>query len=143
MRSSYAALMQSKYFSPAFNSAIFDGPFRIYFAQFHESTALKIYLMLQQNLTNEMPAMKEYCKQKGSNILIMMYPTQDSFILSFEEEQAVDGMVLETWEEDTVIGLNGPLEDQRMGDLLALIKDQISHWHMNSEKTSAVDISLC
>lgn len=142
MRSSYSTLMQSKYFSPAFNSAIFDGPFRIYFAQFHESTALKIYLMIQQKLGTDISLAKEYSKIHGSNILIMMYPTQDSFILSFDEEYADNGVVVENWEEDIVIGLNGLPEEMKIDKLIVLLKAKISQWGQALEKDSSPDISM-
>lgn len=142
MRSSYTALMQSKYFSPAFNSAIFDGPFRIYFAQFHESTALKVYLMLQQSLVEDLPFLKEYCKAQGKNILVMMYPTQDSFILSFEEEHIGQGMIMESWEDDVVIGLNGPLAEEKVPELIALIQQQISQWKPLFENNASAQITL-
>ena len=78
MKSSYSTLMQSKFFNPAFNSAIFDGPIRIYFAQFHESLALKIYFMIQQKLNNEVARAKEISKATGANILVMVYPSEES-----------------------------------------------------------------
>jgi hypothetical protein len=142
MRSSYSTLMQSKYFSPAFNSAIFDGPFRIYFAQFHESTALKIYLMIQQKLGTDISLAKEYSKIHGSNILIMMYPTQDSFILSFDEEHADNGVIVENWEEDIVIGLNGLPEEMKIDKLIVLLKAKISQWGQTLEKDSSPDLSM-
>lgn len=112
MKSSYSSLMQSKYFSPAFNSAIFDGPVRIYFAQFHESLALKIYFLLQQKWPQEFARAKELSKSSHANVMIMIYPTEDSFLGSVEAENAgSDRWVVEGWNQDAVIALRGPIED--------------------------------
>lgn len=129
MRSSYTSLMQSKYFSPAFNSAIFDGPIRIYFAQFHESQALKIYFMLQQKLSHEWARAKEVTKQTGANVLIMIYPTKDSFILSFEEEQLGEVFVQESWDNELVFGLNGPMEDALLESFVGEVRASLMKWH--------------
>ncbi|MCX7978569.1 MAG: hypothetical protein N2578_06150 [Bdellovibrionaceae bacterium] len=82
MRSSYSSLMQSRFFNPAFNSAIFDGPLRIYFSQAHESFALKVYLQAQGGLTEEVKACRDSHGIK--QILIMVYPSDEAFAMSFD-----------------------------------------------------------
>lgn len=129
MRSSYTTLMQSKYFNPAFNSAIFDGPVRIYFAQFHEALALKIYFLIQQKLSAEMAKAKEVSKASGANILVMIYPTNDSFMLSFEEAGVVPGpLAVEKWHDDMVIGLRGPIEDENLDLLVETLRLTMENW---------------
>ena len=128
MRSSYTTLMQSKYFNPAFNSAIFDGPVRIYFAQFHEAWALKIYFMIQQQLASEMMKAKEASKASGANILVMVYPTDDAFQLSFENVEAQHPLQVEKWHEDMVIGLRGPIEDENLDLLMETLRLTMNNW---------------
>lgn len=129
MRSSYTTLMQSKYFNPAFNSAIFDGPVRIYFAQFHEALALKIYFMIQQKLENELGKAKELSKASGANILVMIYPTEDSFLLSFEDgKNHIGPLSVEKWHEDAVIGLRGPIEDCNLDLLMESLRLTMENW---------------
>lgn len=120
--------MQSKYFNPAFNSAIFDGPVRIYFAQFHEPLALKIYFMIQQQLGMEMNRAKDMAKNSGANILVMIYPTGESFGLSFEGKPENTPFETEKWNEDVVIGLRGPLEDHRLDLLIESLRLTMSNW---------------
>jgi hypothetical protein len=132
MKSSYSTLMQSKFFNPAFNSAIFDGPIRIYFAQFHESLALKIYFMIQQKLSHEVARAKEISRATGANILVMVYPTEDSFVMSFEgHEKNGSPLALEKWNEDVVIGCRGPIEDQHLDLLTETIGLAIQNWKPN------------
>lgn len=130
MRTSYTTLMQSKYFNPAFNSAIFDGPVRIYFAQFHEALALKIYFSVQQRLADQLLMAKEKAKASGANILVMVYPTEESFLLSFENQNAsIKGpLEVEKWNEDVVIGLRGPIEDENMDLLVETLRLTMENW---------------
>lgn len=137
MKGTYAALMQSKYFNPAFNSAIFDGPIRIYFAQAHEALALKIYFHLQQNHAAEIARAKELAKNIERTVLVMLYPSQDSFQNSFESQAFLE---VEQLHDDTVIGINGPFEDQKLDQVLASTLEAIQNWekipYENSEASA-------
>lgn len=126
MKGTYTALMQSRFFNPAFNSAIFDGPIRIYFAQFHESLALKIYFCLQQKFAEEMSRAKELHKIHDRNVLVMLYPSQDSFKMSFETS---DGFIAhDDLLSDTVIGINGPFEDEKLPAVLDEVVHAMKSW---------------
>ena len=143
MRSSYTTLMQSKYFNPAFNSAIFDGPVRIYFAQFHEAQALKIYFSIQQKLVAEMAKAKEAAKNTGANILVMVYPTPDSFAMSFENHSGtVTPFESEKWNEDVVLGLRGPLEDENLDLLLETLRLTMENWRPAPRSISAPSLEM-
>jgi len=119
MKATYSALMNSRFFNPAFNSAIFDGPVRIYFAQFHESMALKIYFSLQQKYPTEVARAKEFYKRHDQNVLVMIYPTKESFGMSFDQTQAF--IQKDDLHGDVVIGLNGPFEDELLPQVLEAI----------------------
>lgn len=133
MKASYSNLMQSKYFSPAFNSAIFDGPLRIYFAQFHESMALKIYFMAQQKLSAELARAKEVSKAAQANILVMIYPTEDSFEGTFEHRKGTGKIIVEAWNDDVVVGLRGPLEDLELESLIQALSQVMQQWSPKSQ----------
>ena len=126
MKATYSGLMQSKFFNPAFNSAIFDGPIRIYFSQFHEALALKLYFQLQNRFPDLVARAKETHKQSGKNMLVMLYPSKDSFALSFEVSE--ETYVFESLDGDDVMGLNGPFEEQQMDLILAQIEKALTAW---------------
>jgi hypothetical protein len=126
MTASYSSLMQSRFFSPAFNSAIFDGPVRIYFSQLHESLALKIYFSLQQKHPEILSRAKELHKAFGMNLLVMIYPTEDSFQLSFEGRN--EFLIEDRLGEDTLLGINGPFEDERLMDVLDGVVHCLRRW---------------
>lgn len=118
MKSSYTPLMQSKYFSVAFNSAIFDGPYRIYFSQFHEAFALKVYFLLQQRTGTDFAALRNYSQKSRVNFYIMIYPHPESFDYSFEEGDVNSLWSSEVWNNDLVLGLKRPLEDHEVAQFI-------------------------
>jgi hypothetical protein len=128
MKTAYTSLVQSKFFNPAFNSAIFDGPIRIYFAQSQEAQALKIYFNFQQEQQALVSQAKKFHDQTGSNVLIMLYPNHDTFEMTFEE--ADTKIVCETLHGDILVGIDGPIEDNQIREVIhvivrALHKNQI------------------
>lgn len=126
MRANYSSLMSSRFFNPAFNSAIFDGPVRIYFAQMHESLALKIYFSLQQKFPEIVAFAKEQHKATAQTMLVMLYPSPDAFQMSFEGQR--EFLVEDRLSEDTLIGINGPFEDEKLNDVLQAITRSIQSW---------------
>lgn len=130
--------MQSKYFNPAFNSAIFDGPVRIYFAQFHEALALKIYFLVQQKLASEIQRAKELSKATGANILVLIYPTADSFDGVFETSSEEAGpLQVEKWQQDMVLGLRGPIEDEHLDHLIETLRLTMDNWRPALQESSS------
>jgi hypothetical protein len=120
---------QSRYFSPAFNAAIFDGPIRIYFAQYQESQALKLYFNLQNRFGDVRKQARGIFKNRSQNIFVMLYPSAEVFNLSFDTGQIKSrGGMLEIargqFGNDFVIGVNGPLEDDAL-DILCREMDDI------------------
>ncbi|MBX3040140.1 MAG: hypothetical protein KF789_05450 [Bdellovibrionaceae bacterium] len=128
MKSSYSSLMQSKYFNPAFNSAIFDGPVRIYFAQIHESLALKIYFLLQQRWPQEFARAKDLSKASHANVLVMIYPTSNSFAAAMGGLEDSGPWTAEGWNEDVVMALRGPVEDDRMEEFMNFAGEVMRSW---------------
>lgn len=140
MKGTYSALMQSRFFNPAFNSAIFDGPIRIYFAQFHESLALKIYFALQQKFADQMVKAKECHKNLDKTVLVMLYPTTESFGLSFEGNN--DFYMMDDLHGDTIIGINGPFEDDKLPMLLDQITTVFKDWEKVPFQNPALEATL-
>lgn len=118
MRQPVSFLTQSKYYSPAFNAAIFDGAVRIYFAQYQEAAALKLYFDAQEKLKEAYLACRESFKRHGTHIFIMLYPTTETYKMCFEVdgEQAVS---LARLEDDYVLGVNTPITEEVNIDILA------------------------
>lgn len=109
MAQSVIHLTQSRFYSPAFNAAVFDGPIRIYFAQHQETLALKVYFKLQEYLKETYSNFRKNFKQHGQTIFLMLYPTADSFAASFEAQGIT--VAAEKLGDDHVLGVCGPLMD--------------------------------
>lgn len=118
---------QSRFYSPAFNAAIFDGPIRIYFAQYQEAQALKLYFNLQERFGEVRRQARGIFKDRGQNIFVMLYPTEETFQLSFGEPNTASthetvGMgarhfARERLGVDYVVGVCGPLGDKELEGL--------------------------
>ncbi len=128
MKSSYSALMQSKYFNSAFNSAIFDGPLRVYFSQIHESLALKIYFLAQQKWPQEFAKAKELSKASHAHLLVMIYPTVESFD-SVIQKTLQKSWTFEAWNKDIVIALRGPLNDSQLEIFIEEFGHTLQQWN--------------
>lgn len=103
---------QSKYYSPAFNAAIFDGPIRIYFAQHQEAQALKLYFNLQERFEEVRRQARSLFRERGRNIFVMLYPTEEMFDLSFGAgDETGTPIVRDHFGVDFVVGVRGPLMD--------------------------------
>lgn len=134
MREQVTFVTQSKYFSPAFNAAIFDGPIRIYFAQYQEAQALKLYFNFQERFADCRRTARGLFKERGRNVFVMLYPTEETFDLSFGAvEPLANGagaeagpgrIVSEQLGGDFVVGVRGPLEDHTLQTLYSEV-DQI------------------
>lgn len=118
-------LTQSRFYSPAFNAAVFDGPIRIYFAQHQESLALKVYFRLQNRLKDEFSETRQAFKQSGQTIFLMLYPTVEAFETSFSK-QIRDVVVREDLGEDFVLGVRGPLEDDVYEQVFLKVEEILS-----------------
>lgn len=120
-------LTQSKFFSAAFNAAIFDGPFRIYFAQPQEPLALKVYFRLQQQLGELYEDAKVLHRDKGHHLFIMLYPTIQEFESAFDPLND-NKIAIDTHDSDKVLGVRGALEDSEYEELYASLRKIIETW---------------
>ena len=106
MESATSQLLQSRYFSSVFNTAIFDGPVRVYFSQHQEQEALKLYFRIQKKIQ---ASEKLQAMESGPTIFVMLYPNGDSFDETFSTG---DETVVESLGDDFVIGVKGPFRDE-------------------------------
>lgn len=128
MKQQVSFLTQSKYYSPVFNAAIFDGPIRIYFAQYQESVALKVYFHLQQNIKESYEKAKEVFKKSGRNIFVMLYPTEENFDMAFDEMPPGQLIADSPFGEDHVVGVRGPITESDYEGVFHKIEGVVKDW---------------
>jgi hypothetical protein len=133
MAQSVIHLTQSRFYSPVFNAAVFDGPIRIYFAQHQEALALKVYFRLQQYLKDTYSAFRKTFKQHGQTVFLMLYPTQESFENSFSSEPAHGNVVSERLGDDFVLGVRGPLDDSAYDEVFSAVMSILQSPALNQD----------
>jgi hypothetical protein len=121
-------LTQSRYYSPAFNAAVFDGPIRIYFAQHQESLALKVYFRLQNRLKEAFAGARNAFRQSGQTVFLMLYPTVEAFETSFSKQNR-EMVVREDLGDDIVLGVRGPLEDEDYEEVFRKVEEIFASFH--------------
>ena len=118
-------LTQSKFFSPVFNAAIFDGPIKIYFSQIQEGLALQLYFEMQKMGVDT--SNTKSTNLESNNLFIMLYPNSESFYNSFDKSFKSDDssllVVQETWGDHQVLGVRGPIDTEEVSSLNKKIKD--------------------
>lgn len=139
MKNGYSQLIQSKYFVTDFNSAIFDGPIRIYFTQVQESLALKIYFHIQNNFADEVKKLKDISAQLPSSLFILIYPNLESYTKCFESEHP---MSVVDWDSDIVVGINEKAGEIDFEMFDSQFKSAYAQWFKQNQKTKYEEISL-
>ena len=137
MTAAVTHLTQSKFYSPAFNGAIFDGAIRIYFAQHQEADALKIYFRIQKLIQEEEWESLMSVRKGNSHIFIMLYPSDETFLRSFEGQLECDRVIREDLGEDWVIGIRGPLSDSDEPSIVLMVDDIINEWRNQPARVTA------
>ncbi|MCB0343310.1 MAG: hypothetical protein H6626_08030 [Pseudobdellovibrionaceae bacterium] len=121
-------LTQSKFYSPAFNGAIFDGPVRIYFAQYQETLALKFYFCMQKDMRDLLQFYKDASHLRGRTVYVMLYPTTETFERSFDQSP-IEGLVAnERWGEDHVVGVCNPNDETDFDSAFSVLRQTLSQW---------------
>lgn len=122
MAQSVIHLTQSRFYSPVFNAAVFDGPIRIYFAQHQEAMALNIYFHLQQYLKDTYATLRKTFKQHGQTVFLMLYPSQEAFENSFSPTKITSPVMSERLGDDYVLGIQAPLPNDSYEEVFRQVK---------------------
>lgn len=142
MKESATFVTQSKFFSPVFNAAIFDGPIRIYFAQHQEAQALKIYFNLQERYKQLREKSRYKSQRQGGNIFIMLYPSIETFEICFDSAPTNALVVRERLDLDYVIGVKKNLEESEYHLLYKKLDEIDSKQKAIQESLSAPEAML-
>ncbi len=99
-----AVVTQSRFFVSDFNTAIIDGPLKIYFQEAFESQALKIYFRLQE-LCESSGFSLQNIDTHGKSVFLMVYPSNDTLKNIFDV--ASEQVGVEEFSGDLVLGISG------------------------------------
>lgn len=141
MAATYSSFMTTKYYSPVFNTALFDGPFRIYFSQNYESSALKIYHLLQTQYKDLWGQLKAWTQNSREHVFLLMYPEDKDLQIVFAEttKNAKATVQLQSWDEGIVLGISQPVTDLDLALQVEQIGSMLQNW---MEKQKNYEASL-
>lgn len=137
MAATYSSFMTTRFYSPVFNTALFDGPIRIYFSQSYESSALKIYHLLQTEYREQWDRLKECSSYSKEHVFLIMYPEKKDLEMVFQE--SARSVHTEEWEEGLAIGFCQPQNDLDLTYLMDDIARAIALW---IEKVNKHEVTL-
>lgn len=111
MAASYSSFLTTQYYSPVFNTALFDGPFRIYFSQSYESVALKIYHLLQTQDLALWTEYKKWSEKTKKHAFILIYPSNQDLAIAFDGDKQAP-LMNRLWDEGLILGFANSNEDE-------------------------------
>lgn len=96
---------QTPFFTKEFNTAIIDGPLRIYFSDLHEALALQLYFDIQEAMDQVGKRLHEL-SPKTSYLYLMLYPKIESFPEVFHGEKTQSPWAVGDIDGNEVLGIN-------------------------------------
>ena len=135
MAASYSSFLATQYYSPVFNTALFDGPFRIYFSQSYESVALKIYHLLQTQDLSVWSDYKKWSEKTKKHAFILIYPSSQDLAIAFDGESPSQ-LMSRLWDEGLILGFaNSNNEVDNFAETYQLILTQLKNF-ISTEKSN-------
>lgn len=138
MAASYSSFLTTQYYSPVFNTALFDGPFRIYFSQNYESVALKIYHLMQSQDLNLWTQYKKWSEKTKKHAFILIYPVEQDLAIAFDGDvsaQQQGQLFIRQWDEGLILGAANPASDEQFYNLYQSVLHQLKTF-MGTEKSN-------
>lgn len=134
MAASYSSFLTSQFYSPVFNTALFDGPFRFYFSQSYEATALKLYHLLQSDHYGLWMNYKAWSEKNKKNVFILIYPSQEDVSIAFQHAGLTP--LFQNWDDGIVIGMENSSDEKQDEKFKDLYKKIVAYLesHLKSEK---------
>lgn len=143
MAATYSSFMTTRFYNPVFNTALFDGPFRIYFSQAYESGALKMYHLLQTEYQSLWNNVKEWSLKNKEHVFLLIYPDIKSAQLIFDQQsknESMEALFMQDWEEGVAFGLVQPAQDSDLNNQLYYIQKNLTAWLQEQNLLNLTDV---
>ncbi len=138
MAATYSSFMTTRFYSPVFNTALFDGPLRIYFSQAYESAALKIYHILQTEHVEFWNTLKTRNVRSKQHLFLMIYPEAKDLALVFDKPESQ--MQAQEWDEGLAIGIVQTQSDSDLKKQIDFILNSANQWLKVETEIHAVQV---
>ena len=126
MAATYSSFMTTRFYSPVFNTALFDGPLRIYFSQSYESVALKIYHLLQSQHAEMWDLLKKHTANSKEHLFLMIYPEKNDLHMVFDKSEKL--FQAQEWAEGMSVGVVHPQTDEDIQIQIEFIVKTVESW---------------
>jgi hypothetical protein len=137
MAATYSSFMTTRYYSPVFNTALFDGPLRIYFSQSYETVALKIYHLLQSQHASFWNQLKQYSANTKEHLFLMIYPEAKDLSSVFNKDTEHQS---QEWDEGLAVGIVQAHTDDELKKQIDYILATGTRWMALA--TEAVNVQI-
>ncbi len=146
MAATYSAFMTTRFYSPVFNTALFDGPLRIYFSQSYESVALKIYHLLQTQYPELWARLKLWSTSTQDHVFLLIYPEVRDLQIIFDQVDDLQSseylkknqaVRVQAWEEGLALGISQPETDIDVVEQMEQIEKHLNR--LLAEESSSYD----
>lgn len=138
MAATYSSFMTTRFYSPVFNTALFDGPLRIYFSQAYESAALKIYHILQTEHVEFWNSLKKFNMRSKQHLFLMIYPESKDLGMVFDKEEPQ--MQAQEWDEGLAVGIVQTQSDDDLKKQIEFILSSADQWLKLETEIHAVQV---
>lgn len=139
MSATYSSFMTTRFYSPVFNTALFDGPLRIYFSQSYESVALRIYHLLQTQHADAWNKLKSSTQKSKEHLFLMIYPEAQDMQMVFDSQNEPTAFAqTQVWEEGLAVGFFQASNDDQVRQQVDYLVKTIHNWAGQSENTAAI-----
>ncbi|OFZ31337.1 MAG: hypothetical protein A2622_01750 [Bdellovibrionales bacterium RIFCSPHIGHO2_01_FULL_40_29] len=145
MAATYSSFMTTRFYSPVFNTALFDGAFRIYFSQTYETSALKIYHLLQTEYVELWNDVRKWSLQSKEHVFLLIYPDAQSVQMIFDSIKCLPGqpeIFMQDWDEGLAVGLVQPSEQVDLTIQLQDISKHLSTWIRRQSLLDSHDVEF-
>ena len=132
MAATYSSFMTTRFYSPVFNTALFDGPIRLYFSQSYETAALKIYHLLQSDFIDTWNLLKDQTLRSKEHVFLIIYPELKDLQQVFTVNKSA--LQCQEWEEGLAIGLCQTVDDEMLKEQMDFIVTAIQKWVTGSKQ---------
>ncbi len=134
MSATYSSFMTTRFYSPVFNTALFDGPLRIYFSQSYENLALRIYHLLQTQHTETWNLLKNSTHKTKEHLFLMIYPEAQDLQMVFNSQAEPQSFAqTQVWEEGLAVGFFQVSNDEEVRQQVDFLVKTIHNWAGQNE----------
>lgn len=126
MAATYSSFMTTRFYNSKFNTALFDGPIRIYFSKNYESTALKIYHLLHSQYLEQWSQLWESSYKLKEHVFLMIYSDKNDLESVFSEGSKL--IQSQEWEEGLAIGFYQTQDDLELVNQIEMMSRMMTSW---------------